>query len=247
MPYQRNLENVDFTNFADQNLKKCPYCSSNNPYWHEEGYNANWAMGYQFEMGYKFRCSQCGGEIEFRCHTRSSFFDLKFRSVIMLNAGTGTNNRHLVGYVITYQDLLKICSISVKADGYCVNCGGPMASGTIFCTSCGHEHKEMIPFKDDEKPCIHCGKGIKKHETFCIYCGGRQPDKYIEPEKPAVYCIKCGYKIKEDTVFCPNCRAVQNEEKAKQYANTKFCTNCGELVKEGTVFCTNCGAVQRQR
>lgn len=242
MPYDRSNENAEFINFADQKLKICPYCGSNKPLWHEEGYNANWALGYQFEMGYKFRCYRCGGEIEFRCHTKSHFFNEKYRKVIMLNAGTGTMNRNLVGYVISYEDLKKLCGAKVQASGYCVKCGSPMKSGTIFCMSCGHKQKEAIPFKLDEKSCVHCGSAIKKSEKFCTICGGKQPSEYIVDEKP-MFCDNCGHQVNKDDLYCSNCHAIQ---KRNQKEKMRFCIKCGNLVKEGTVFCTNCGQVQKQ-
>ena len=112
MSYKRRegLAGGGITNYADNNLKCCPFCGSNHPHWLTDAYIANYSLiASKCVNGYKFQCEQCGGELEIQGNTDFCFQNELFVSVKLLNPGSGTKNVDKLNVPITIQQLKALC------------------------------------------------------------------------------------------------------------------------------------------
>ena len=112
MAYQRRegLAGGGITKYADNNLKCCPFCGSNQPHWLTDAYIANYSLiASNCVNGYKFQCEKCGGELEIQGHTDFCFQNEMFVSVKLLSIGNGDKNGDKLNMPLTIQQLKALC------------------------------------------------------------------------------------------------------------------------------------------
>ena len=112
MAYQRRegLAGGGITKYADNNLKCCPFCGSNQPHWLTDAYIANYSLiASNCVNGYKFQCEKCGGELEIQGHTDFCFQNEMFVSVKLLSIGNGYKNGDKLNMPLTIQQLKALC------------------------------------------------------------------------------------------------------------------------------------------
>lgn len=97
---------------------------------------------------------------------------------------------------------------ALKGTTTCPVCGAALASGVVFCSTCGSRIEEVVQKKSDEKICPNCGRKGDRNTIFCTYCGtrmdGRETMEEIEKMSENI-CPNCGNKIKPDQMFCVKC------------------------------------------
>ena len=112
MAYQRRegLAGGGITKYADDNLKCCPFCGSNQPHWLTDAYIANYSLiASNCVNGYKFQCEKCGGELEIQGNTDFCFQNEMFVAVKLLSIGNGYKNGDKLNMPLTIQQLKALC------------------------------------------------------------------------------------------------------------------------------------------
>ena len=112
MAYQRRegLAGGGITKYADNNLRCCPFCGSNQPHWLTDAYIANYSLiASNCVNGYKFQCEKCGGELEIQGNTDFCFQNEMFVSVKLLSVGNGHKNGDKLNMPLTIQQLKVLC------------------------------------------------------------------------------------------------------------------------------------------
>ena len=112
MAYQRRegLAGGGITKYADNNLRCCPFCGSNQPHWLTDAYIANYSLiASNCVNGYKFQCEKCGGELEIQGNTDFCFQNEMFVSVKLLSVGNGHKNCDKLNMPLTIQQLKVLC------------------------------------------------------------------------------------------------------------------------------------------
>lgn len=112
MSYQRRegLAGGGITRYADNNLKCCPFCGTNQPHWLTDAYIANYSLiASKCVNGYKFQCEKCGGELEIQGNTDFCFQNELFVSVKLLSVGNGHKNGDKLNVPMTIQQLKSLC------------------------------------------------------------------------------------------------------------------------------------------
>lgn len=123
----------------------------------------------------------------------------------------------------------------------CPNCGGDVACGTPFCSSCGT--KMPMPVETGVR-CANCGMPIQNGCAFCTHCGTKVEAKPPVQAAPAAggVCPNCG-TVSNGMPFCVQCGTkikTADEPQVSQPA-MRSCPSCGKPVANGMAFCTNCG------
>ena len=246
------------TNYVDTNFPKCPFCGTNHPMWLSDAYMVKYSLVAALIVnGYKFQCSECGGTFEMHTNNDFTFLASNFSNIMLVDAGRGHQNKHLIGKSITLDELKELCMTSVatiKSDRVCKKCGESVADDSAFCTSCGTKYESV----DDSTKvfCSECGEQFPKGTLFCSSCGNKldeikeTPEVIIE-EVPQRICHNCGNIVDIDSAFCANCGTRYEEaqvsevqvpeETPVQEVPQRICHNCGSIVDVDSAFCANCG------
>ena len=247
------------TNYVDTNFPKCPFCGTNHPMWLSDAYMVKYSLVAALIVnGYKFQCSECGGTFEMHTNNDFTFLASNFSNIMLVDAGRGHQNKHLIGKSITLDELKELCMTSVatiKSDRVCKKCGESVADDSAFCASCGTKYES----EDDSTKvfCSKCGEQFPKGTLFCSSCGNKldeikeTPEVIIE-EVPQRICHNCGSIVDIDSAFCANCGTKYEEEAQAsevqvqeetpvQEVSQRICHNCGSIVDIDSAFCANCG------
>ena len=111
------------TNYVDTNFPKCPFCGTNHPMWLSDAYMVKYSLVAALIVnGYKFQCSECGGTFEMHTNNDFTFLASNFSNIMLVDAGRGHQNKHLIGKSITLDELKELCMTSVetiKSDRVC--------------------------------------------------------------------------------------------------------------------------------
>lgn len=111
----------------------------------------------------------------------------------------------------TYSEQVK----RLKGVVRCPNCGGEVAYGAPFCSSCGskmnNENTAAPAAQSNVQRCVNCGLPLAPDAAFCTNCGA----KVGAPVAPAATAT-----AEATTKVCPNCGKELD-------LNAKFCVGCG--------------------
>ena len=58
-------------------------------------------------------------------------------------------------------------------DNRCINCGGGIQEGDVFCPFCGHKVDTAVSQPQDAVYCTECGAANSVGDLFCYSCGAK--------------------------------------------------------------------------
>lgn len=159
---------------------------------------------------------------------------------------------HADSYEAELEELvLSIKEANTKIDSYneqikrlkgivrCPNCGGEVAYGAPFCSTCGSKMMDVVaPVESTVRRCKNCGLPLADGAGFCTNCGTKAP--YDPAEEGVRRCARCGSVLAEGMAFCTSC-GTKAEDAPAPVPAPRTCPTCGNVVPEGMAFCTGCG------
>lgn len=117
-------------------------------------------------------------------------------------------------------------SIQALKEKYnCPNCGNTIASGAMFCNSCGTKINAVTE---------QVAAGPQK---FCSSCGAAN-------EEDAMFCFNCGSKIDliVEPVVDTTAEYTYESATSEEFTASKVCPSCNATVEPDTLFCNECGS-----
>lgn len=97
----------------------------------------------------------------------------------------------------------------------CPNCGGEVAYGAPFCSSCGSkmnvQNDQSSAVNSNVQRCVNCGVPITPGTAFCTNCGTKVEAESVENNAGEANasveknCPVCGKQIEAEAKFCIGC------------------------------------------
>lgn len=151
---------------------------------------------------------------------------------------------HADSYEPTFEQMiLGIKEAQVKIENYsekvkrlkgivrCPNCGGEVAYGASFCSSCGSKMNAQSA----------AAPAANSNVQRCVKCG-------VPLTPGTAFCTNCGTKVEAAPASAPVVNPVVNNNPVAQTpANvtaptTKVCPTCGKEIAANAKFCIGCGS-----
>lgn len=124
MAFERREGNIggNITRYADRHLTKCPYCKAVHPLWLSDAKPIK-IEGEPDAIAYFFQCPCCHGISEYVTESEYSFVtNDDFRSIKMIDSGSGTNNRNLLNISLSPDQIYALINnFGVTTTSQCVS------------------------------------------------------------------------------------------------------------------------------